>query len=227
MKYKRLSYLLIALFAVFGAYANSFHNGFHFDDFHTVVGNPYIREWRNIPRFFTDATTFSVLPANRTYRPFVSMSLAMDYALGHGYNVVWFHVSTFLIFLMQLALMQALFRRILDAVMSDPRNDLIATVAVAWYGLHPVIAETVNYVIQRGDIFSTFGVVAALTMYATLPRLRKTGLYLLPFAFALLSKPPALVFPGLLFVYLVMFEPERKNRYGRALLAAEIGRAHV
>jgi protein O-mannosyl-transferase len=220
LKYKRLSYLAVALLAVCGAYANSFHNGFHFDDFHTVVDNPYIREWRNIPRFFTDATTFSVLPANRTYRPFVSMSLAMDYALGHGYNVVWFHISTFLIFLLQLAVMQAIFRRILNAVAPGPRNDLIATVGVAWYGLHPAIAETVNYFIQRGDIFSTFGVVAALAMYVELPQLRKTGLYLLPFAFGLLSKPPALVFPVLLFAYLTMFEPEQENRFRRALLAS-------
>jgi protein O-mannosyl-transferase len=58
--------LALALVAICLAYSNSFHNGFHFDDFHTVVDNPAIRSLHTIPRFFRDATTFSVLPANRT-----------------------------------------------------------------------------------------------------------------------------------------------------------------
>ena len=56
-------------FAVFLlVYANHFDNGFYFDDSHTIVENHYIREIRNIPLFFTDPTTFSVLPANQSYR---------------------------------------------------------------------------------------------------------------------------------------------------------------
>jgi tetratricopeptide (TPR) repeat protein len=43
-------------------------------------------------------------------------------------------------------------------------------------------------------------------MFAVLPRLRKTGLYLIPFIAAILSKPQALVFPAILFAYLLLFE---------------------
>jgi protein O-mannosyl-transferase len=187
-------------------YANSLHNGFHFDDFHTVVDNPYIRSLKNIPQFFSDAKTFSVLPANRTYRPLVSVSLALDYCLGHGLNPIFFHLGTMAVFLLQIVAMQILFQAILDRTIPQERNALIALVAAAWYGVHPAMAETVNYVIQRGDIFSTCGLVVALTLYVTLPRLRRTGLYLVPFAMALLSKPPAIVFPAILFVYIAMFE---------------------
>jgi protein O-mannosyl-transferase len=210
--------LFAILVTVSVTYANSFQNSFHFDDFHTVVDNPSIRELRNIPHFFTDATTFSVLPANRTYRPFVSTSLAIDYALGHGYNSFWFHLSTFLLFLLQLAAMQLLFTAILNAADPEKNNPLIATIAAAWYGLHPAMAETVNYIIQRGDIFSTFGVILALAIFVRLPRLRATGLYLLPFAFALLSKPPALVFPILLYLYLTLFEPAKNRHWLKPLL---------
>src|SRR5665213_2044281 len=66
------------------------------------------------------------------------------------------------------------------------------------------MAETVNYVIQRGDLYCTVGCVAALLLYARYPRLRFTGLYLLPLVLALLSKPPAAVFPLLLFFYLLL-----------------------
>jgi hypothetical protein len=74
----------LAVLAIYLAYSNSFQNGFHFDDFHTVVDNPGIRSLHDVPRFFTGATTFSVLPANRTYRQIVSASLAFDYALGRA-----------------------------------------------------------------------------------------------------------------------------------------------
>jgi len=61
------------LVTILAAYANHFHNGFHFfDDQHTIVNNASIRELRNIPLFFRDATTFSALPSNQSYRPLVS-----------------------------------------------------------------------------------------------------------------------------------------------------------
>lgn len=214
--------LTLVLLAVCAAYSNHFQNGFHFDDSHAVVDNPYIRSLHNLPRFFRDATTFSVLPANRTYRPIVSASLAIDYALGHGYKPFWFQLSTFLVFLAQLVFMYLLYLAILRAVTSANRassQHAIALLAVAWYGVHPAMAETVNYIIQRGDVFCAFGVVAALAIYARWPGLRKTGVYLLPLAFALLSKPPAIVFPALLFLYIVFFEDLRPGRVLRALRA--------
>src|SRR5580658_410187 len=94
-KYIRL--LIIILLIVTAVYANHFRNGFHFDDYHTIVDNPYIRSLHNLPRFFTDGTTFSVLPANRTYRPLVSAVLAVDYALGHSYKPFWFQASGFVV----------------------------------------------------------------------------------------------------------------------------------
>jgi tetratricopeptide (TPR) repeat protein len=236
--------LIAILLAVALLYAPALQNDFHFDDFHTVTDNPSIRSLRNIPRFFTDATTFSVLPPNRTYRPFVSTSLALDYALGHGYNPVAFHLGTLLAFLLQLAITFALFRHILitsttattlgapssptdlsSAKVGLPTTSLPTTAALfatAFYGLHPALAETVNYVIQRGDIYAALGVTAALTLFATRPNLRRSGLYLLPFLFGVLSKPPAIVLPALLFAYLAYFEPDPttgRTRWRRAALA--------
>jgi protein O-mannosyl-transferase len=215
--------LALTLVAICLAYSNSLHNGFHFDDFHTVVDNPAIRSLHNIPRFFRDATTFSVLPANRTYRPMVSTTLALDYALGRGYVPVWFHVGTFGLFLGLVVLLDALYRLLLDKIRPSPANAWIALFGAAWFGLHPAMAETVNYVIQRGDLYCTLGCVAALFLFARYPRLRRTGIYLLPLAFALLSKPPAAVFPILLLVYVFFFEgldEPLPRRLRGALLAA-------
>ncbi len=194
------------------AYANHFQNGFHFDDFHTVNNNPYIRSLQNAKLFFTDPSTFSVLPANRTYRPLVTLSLAIDYWLGGGLKPFYFHLDMFLWYLAQLALMFALFRHILRFASQEPWTEWAALFAVALYGLHPAMAETVNYIIQRGDLYSTALVVAALTIYALAPRLRRVGVYLLPLALALITKAPAAIFPAILFAYIFLFEEPRAGK---------------
>ena len=195
------------LFAVTLAYSNHFENSFQFDDFHSIKFNVFIRDLANIPRFFTDPTTHSVHASSQTWRPLVATSLAIDYWLGGGLeSTFYFHLSTFLWFLVQLLLMYALFAHLLDLVRPDPRNRWVAWFAVAWFGLHPAIAETVNYIIQRADLLSTVGVVAALVVYARFPARRKHGLYLIPFALGALAKPPALIFPLILLAYAFLFE---------------------
>jgi tetratricopeptide (TPR) repeat protein len=198
----------VALLAVCTAYANHFRNGFHFDDSHAVVTNVYIRDLHNIPLFFKDARTGSSLPANQTWRPVLMTSLAIDYHLGHGLNPLWFQISTFLWFLVQLVLMFILFCAVLDAVAPGSANRYIALFGATWYGLHPAMAETVNYICQRADLLSTLGVVAGMVMYSRLPRLRKYGLYLIPVAIAAMAKAPAVVFCGILLVYIFLFEED-------------------
>ncbi len=219
-RHRSLVFLLLAICAV---YANSFGNSFHFDDFHTVTDNPAIRSLGNFGRFFRDTTAFSVLPANQTYRPVVTASLALDYALGHGYVPFWFHLSTLVWFLVLVALLYFFFALPLDRVESSAANRWLALGAAGWFGLHPAMAETVNYVIQRGDLYCTLGCVAGLFLYARLPGWRRYGLYLLPFALAMLSKPPAAVFPLLLGLYVFFFEADAGSslaRWRRSFVAA-------
>ena len=212
--------LAALLLAVSLAYSNHFGNDFHFDDFHTVTNNPWIRSLRNIPRFFTDAETSSTLPANRAWRPLVTSSLAIDYWLGGGLKALWFHLSTFMWFLVQIILMFFLFRLIFDLAQPHEWNREVAALAAAWYGLHPANAETVNYIIQRADLYSTLGVVAGLYLYAARPAWRKYCVYLLPVVLALLAKPPAFVFPFILFAYVFLFELDcRRDRLGAAFRA--------
>ena len=50
---------VLALVALGAAYSNHFDNGFHFDDSHVILNNLSIRSLENIPRFFSEATTFT------------------------------------------------------------------------------------------------------------------------------------------------------------------------
>lgn len=209
MSRTNILWLAAVLALVTLVYANHFHNDFHFDDSHAVVDNPYIRDLRNLPRILTDPDTFSTLPANRSWRPVVTASLAIDYWLAGGLKPVVFQTSTFFWFLVQIVLMYGLYLKTCDLVRPDPQNHWVALFAAALYGLHPAMAETVNYVIQRGDVYSTLGVVAGVFLYAYRPRWRDYGIYLLPVLLGLLAKPPALVFPAILFCWIVLFEDEK------------------
>src|SRR5262249_1788902 len=119
--------LLAGLFAFVGVtYSNHFQNTFHFDDTHTIIENQYIRNLGNISRFFRDGTITSTLPANRTYRPVVFASLAVDYKLAGGVRPLWFHISTFFLFLVQIGVMFAFFRQTLDRVSPPEGNDRLS-----------------------------------------------------------------------------------------------------
>jgi len=193
---------------VLAAYANHFQNKFHFDDFHTIVENPFIRDLHNARGFFTDASRFSINRAGQVYRPVVSLSLAVDYWLAKGYKPFVFQLSTFVWFAVQLILMFFLYRRLMDQADPHPSNLWTAFIAAAFYGLHPAIAETVNYIIQRADLYSTLGVVAALLLFAAYPAQRRYGWYLLPAVVGFFSKAPALIFPFLLLAYVFLIEQE-------------------
>ena len=202
--------LLLLLLAVIITYSNHFHNAFHFDDSHTITNNAYLQDIKNIPLFFKDGATSSSLPSNQSYRPLLTTTLAIDYWLGKGLSdTFYFHLTTFLFFVLQGLFMFLLFRQILRRVSPDSPNDWISLMTVAWFMLHPVCAETINYIIQRGDSLSTFFVVLGLTIYALSERSRKSHLYLVPVVLGILTKPSALVFAPILLCYILLFEREQ------------------
>lgn len=210
----------LLLGVILAVYANHFDNAFHFDDWHTIEDNTMIRSLDNIPRFFADARTFSTLPTNQSYRPVLSTTLAIDYWLAGGLTPFFFHVTSFLWFVTQLVMMAWLF---LHLVRLAAPNELVTTshhflvfFAVALYGLHPVTAETVNYIIQRGDILSTLGPIASLVIYQRFPKVRRLGLYLVPTLVFALAKPPAVMFAPLLLVYILLFEQKSDLDFWRA-----------
>ena len=73
-----------ALGACLALYANSFNNGFHYDDEHSIQQNIYIRTLANVPAFFTDPAMFSVDADKGMYRPLLLLSYALNYALTSG-----------------------------------------------------------------------------------------------------------------------------------------------
>jgi len=188
----------VVVAVVLAAYANHFRNGFHFDDDHAIVANPFVRSLRFVPRYFVDATTFSVLPQNQMYRPVAQTTFAIDYAL-HGYDARVFQADTFVWFLLLAAATLTLARALTG-------SGAQALAAAAVFALHPAVADTVNYIVQRAEIVAALGVVSGLALFVLHPASRRTGAYLAPVAVGLLAKQTAAAFPLLLAAYLWIYE---------------------
>jgi tetratricopeptide (TPR) repeat protein len=206
---RKILILGIILFAVLiAAYANHFNNGFHFDDSHAVVDNVHIRDLKNIPQFFTDPKMFSADPLHWGLRPLVTTSLAIDYWIGGGLYPFYFQLSTFIWFVLLGVLLYFMYNNLLKRSINHPWVSYMAIAATAWYILNTANAETVNYIISRSDVLSTFCIVASFLIYIAYPTKRKWGLYIIPAVIGVFAKETVLVLVILLFFYILLFENE-------------------
>lgn len=198
--------LLVAL-AAFAAYANSLRAGFHYDDAHHIVGNPYVRDLAYLPRHFGSAETFSALPGHNMYRPVVMTTLALNYHWG-GYDPLPWRLTAIAlhalaavgVFLTVRTLSARLVSR--PDPVADTRGGLVAAVCFA---VHPVFTETVDYASARSSLLATALAVWAFLLHQRSESARRAparlALHLgslLLFAAALLSKETAIVYPALL-----------------------------
>lgn len=225
-KIKLLLFSALLFLGILITYSNHWHNDFHFDDSHTVQSNVYIQHLSNIPLFYKDPATFSSMPSHCSYRPLVSTTLAIDYFLGKGLNPFYFHLSTFILFLLQGVLMFFLFAKMLNTASTTTPNNFIALFATGLYMLHPSLAETVNYIISRSDTLSTLFVIMAFVVYQYSAFARRFYLYLIPVVIGALAKPTAIMFAPMLIVYHILFDQKKdfisflKFEWKRLLLIA-------
>jgi tetratricopeptide (TPR) repeat protein len=214
---RRLSfaaYCAAAIALVIAAYAGSLHNSFHFDDSHVIETNLYLRNLDNVSRFFTDAHTFSSLPQNATYRPLVTLSLAIDYARGHGLDPVAFHTTQIALLLLTGALLVLFFTPLVTPLMGE----WLALFAATLFCVHTANTETMNLISARSELLSTIGLLLSFILYQRSPFSRRTLLYLLPLAIGALAKAPLVVFAPLLFAYAMLFEGQSRRRAFRTML---------
>ena len=125
-----LTFFIFIIFLI--SYSNHFINGFHFDDSHTIVDNPYIRSIKNIPKFYTDPSTFSTLPNHQSYRPFVTTTLTLDYWFGKGLNPKYFHLSMFINYTILIVLLFFFFFKIMNISFTNEINKILVLFSISW-----------------------------------------------------------------------------------------------
>jgi protein O-mannosyl-transferase len=142
------------------AYSNTLHVPFIFDDIVSIARNPATR--RLWPLLDAMLATFPGLLG----RPLVSLSLALNYALG-GYNVTGYHLFNLTLHILNALLVFGVARHALVGartadVHPDETTYLAYAVAVLWM-LHPLLTESVTYVLQRTELLMALFLL--LTLY--------------------------------------------------------------
>jgi tetratricopeptide (TPR) repeat protein len=196
----RLTAAACAALLIAGAYANFFHNDFHFDDSHVIVENASIHTLSHWTRFFTDAHTFSSLPTNATYRPLVTLSFALDYAVHQSLDPVPFHVTQLLLLLAVGVLLAVAYRLLFG------HRELLGIAAAAIFCVHTANSETMNFLSSRSELLSAIGFLAALIAFVRWPRARRRGWYLIPLAVGALAKAPVVIFAAIAFAWVRLIE---------------------
>ncbi len=188
-------------------YSNHFNNPFFFDDSHTIESNNAITSLDNWLRFFTDATTFSSLPANRAYRPMMTLMNAIDYSFAGELDSFYFHLHIFFWYLITIILFFVLSNYLYQNTNSYNQK-LVAKVALLstlFFATHTINAETINYICARSDSFSSLCVLASLLLFIN-KKTRKYHLYLITMIIGIWSKQTAVMFIPILFSFILLFE---------------------
>ncbi len=148
-------------------HASALGGSFQYDDEHFIVFNPSVRSLSYLSRIFTDATTYSIIPAHQHYRPLTLLSHMM---VAHFWGVrpAPFLVANLLIHCVNVLLIFGLcakMRRRLSLTPPLGSFDSVAWTAGLLFAVHPLFSEAVNYVSARSESLSAMLMLAALYFY--------------------------------------------------------------
>lgn len=203
---RAIELVLVCAVLVAIAYGNSLHNGFHFDDGHSIQDNVFLRDLSYVPRYFTDVSTFSPLAENRSYRPLLLISFAISHAMGGG--APWaYHVVTMLLHLLGAFVVGALAYRFFKTL-------LAAYLAAAIFAVHPILSESVNYISARSSLMGSVLLFCTVLAYVRAregpgPEKKWLAITNVVLLIALGTKLLAITVPALLIAYEVLLGPSR------------------
>lgn len=151
-------------------FARSINNPFEFDDWHVVPQNPAVHHLGNIPSFFVDTAHFSILPANRDYRPIFLTSMALCWNLGKG--ALWpFHAVSIathgLTAVWLFLILRIMFRRIGKNDDSEAAAEWGAFAGALLFAVHPLTSESVVYISSQSVALTGFFYLLSFLLFIT------------------------------------------------------------
>jgi tetratricopeptide (TPR) repeat protein len=138
-------------------YLPALGNGFHYDDFHSIVNNPHVRSVERIGDFFVDSSLFSQNPESAMYRPVLLTSYALNYLIG-GPEASWHHAGNVVLHGFNVALLYGLLLALRMPLAQ-------AVVAGLMFAVTPLNSEAVNYVSSRSELMMATFLLASCLCY--------------------------------------------------------------
>lgn len=196
--------LLLLLSIVFTVYSNTVQNSFHFDDYHSIVNNPYIRHPENIPSFFTSPDMFSVDRNARMWRPLLLLTYTLNYRLG-GYDVFGYHLVNITLHALNVILLYLILFHLMPGQKVDGFYRWLPFLPALVFGVHAINTQAVNYISSRSVLLVTLFYL--LAFYGYIKGTRKGYLLsILAYILALLSKEIGFTLPLVLIIYDLLIE---------------------
>ena len=161
---------LVILAAAAAVYVNALGGPLLLDDNSTVERNVSIRELWPVSRFFSQE-----VPGSLRGRPLVSLSFAINYALG-GVDLFGYRLVNVGLHALAGLMLFAVLRRTLPYLqaaltsgdrngtvpVTNPQSDAMALVCALLWVVHPLNTEVVNYLTQRTESMMALWFLTAL-----------------------------------------------------------------
>jgi Flp pilus assembly protein TadD len=198
-------HIILLILVGTGVYWNSLDNGFVYDDLVTVEENLFIRDWRNLGKFFS--ADYYVRTEEYSFRPLVTLTYFADWALFKG-DPRGYHLTNLLLHL--LAGLSVYFLG--KTICSTPGVGFLAALI---FLVHPAQSEAVGGISFREDLLCALFFFLSLLSYAKCGWKGKINpasyaFSLLFFILALLAKEMAVSLPLVVTAYLLLIQ--RRHR---------------
>lgn len=190
---------------------------FVWDDYGMIALNKPIREWKNIPSFFTESTAFSRQVEGETnltaWRPLRNVYFVITYKLHHLRPAGW-HFQQVLLHSTCTLLLLAFLRRVFHYTLTIPAHQrlphsiqLATWFAAMMWGVHPAVTEVLGWMKAADDIIACiFGLATLILLLPPdgRPNAKRILIASLIYPLGLLTKeslpPIAAIYPMLLLV---------------------------
>jgi len=189
--------LLLLILVTTCVYVNSVSNAFVFDDVPLIVGDPKVREIRDLPHLL-----WASKRDQPVYRAVRTLSYAIDHAFS-GFNPVGYHISNILYHTVTSLLVFNVVLSLTGALPAAIASGLL-------FAVHPIQTDAVTYLSGRRDLLA--GLFVLLGFHAFI-RYRQTnrrwylGLALTAYVLGFFSKEMAITLPLLWLAYDVIWGP--------------------
>ena len=182
-----------------------------------IYENPSIRNlnWDGIKKIFT-------LQEGNTYQPIRILSYAIDYKIWK-LNPLGYHITNILFYILTCIMVFFTLRLLSSELREEASPDSHGRVAIfgaLLFAAHPVHVEAVTWLAARKEVLQGF--FFFLGFYLYLKANRETGrrafcfylsLVVLSILLATLSKPSAVIFPGVIAVYEISKRKKRRHTF--------------